>query len=407
MKDNSFESIVTAIISERGIANLDNPVKCNGLLQDYAAGGFKREIRLMLQALEAGYHKELLNSAEPEITRPILVKKFQDEYSITKEAAEEIVGILAVVLKDGGKSKEEKEAEELAALEQSAKKGDIQSQYKLGILLCETKRFEEATVWLKLAAKKGVELWAAHNAKSRGTKSPAPHNMVLIQGGTFLMGSPANEPARQNNEGPQQRVTVRSFYMGKYQVTQKEYQEVMGFNPSYFKGDNLPVEMVRWYDAIKYCNSLSRREGLAAVYTVSGTNVSWEKNANGYRLPTEAEWEYACRAGTTTPYYSGSSAANAGWYRDNSNECTHPVGGKQANSWGLYDMHGNVWEWCWDWYGDYSSRVQMDSFESDNRIHRGGSWFSYGDRVRAAYRSYSVASERDNINGFRVARNVE
>jgi len=188
-----------------------------------------------------------------------------------------------------------------------------------------------------------------------------PANMVRIQGGTFTMGSPASEP-KHNNDEVQHQVTVSSFYMGKYEVTQKEYQEVMGTNPSEFKGDNLPVENVSWYDAIEYCNKRSQKEGLTPAYTISGTGdsriVSWNRGANGYRLPTEAEWEYTCRAGTTNAYNTGSNINdNTGWYEANSGDKTHPVGQKPANAWGLYDMHGNVWEWCWDWYGNYSSGV--------------------------------------------------
>ncbi|MCL2805458.1 MAG: SUMF1/EgtB/PvdO family nonheme iron enzyme [Treponema sp.] len=171
---------------------------------------------------------------------------------------------------------------------------------------------------------------------------PVSDNMVRINGGTFTMGSPANEPGRNSDE-IQRQVTVGSFFMGKYQVTQKEYQEVMGTNPSYFKGDNLPVENVSWFNAVEYCNKLSQREGLTPAYTINGTNVTWNINANGYRLPTEAEWEYACRAGTTTAYNTGATISDStGWYVDNSNDRSHPVGHKRANAWGLFDMHGNV-----------------------------------------------------------------
>jgi formylglycine-generating enzyme required for sulfatase activity len=195
--------------------------------------------------------------------------------------------------------------------------------------------------------------------------------------------------------------------MGKYEVTQAEYQAVMGTNPSYFKGDTLPVEQVSWYDAINYCNALSKKEGLTAAYTVNGNNVTWNKSANGYRLPTEAEWEYACRAGTTGPYSSGSSVDAAGWYSSNSGSKTHPVGQKQANAWGLYDMHGNVWEWCWDWYGSYPSGSQTDpsgASSGEYRVDRGGSW-SYGARyLRSAYRGRRYPSARGIDLGFRLVR---
>jgi formylglycine-generating enzyme required for sulfatase activity len=192
--------------------------------------------------------------------------------------------------------------------------------------------------------------------------------------------------------------------MGKYPVTQKEYQEVMGTNASNFKGDNLPVEQVTWYDAVNYCNRLSQKEGLTPAYTINGENVAWNYNANGYRLPTEAEWEYACRAGTTTPYYSGNSVANAGWYSGNSSNRTHPVGEKQANSWGLYDMHGNVG----DWYGGYSNNAQTDprgAPSGSHRVGRGGSCYYSAQYLRSAYRyKYTPSNQYDDI-GFRLVRN--
>jgi formylglycine-generating enzyme required for sulfatase activity len=174
-----------------------------------------------------------------------------------------------------------------------------------------------------------------------------PYNMVRINGGTFQMGSPVNEVGRKSDE-VQHYVTVSSFYMGKYLVTQKEYQEVIGTNPSSFKGDNLPVEQVSWFDVVNYCNRLSQQEGLTPAYTINVENVTWNQNANGYRLPTEAEWEYACRAGTTTPFSTGNNitTSQANYYR----EKTTVVGSFSPNPWGLYDMHGNVSEWCWDWY---------------------------------------------------------
>jgi formylglycine-generating enzyme required for sulfatase activity len=240
--------------------------------------------------------------------------------------------------------------------------------------------------------------------------NPAPNvpsDMVLIQGGTFRMGSPESEANRRGNEFRHQ-VTVSSFYMGKYEVTQIEYAALMGKYPSASEGDNLPVEQVTWYDAVNYCNARSQKEGLTPAYTVSGNNVTWNRNANGYRLPTEAEWEYACRAGTTTPYSSGSSVDSVGWYTNNSGRKTHPVGTKEANAWGLYDMHGNVWEWCWDWYGDYIREVQTDplgaSLGSD-RVLRGGGWRTTdGQYVRSAYRGRCSPSDSDSDQGFRLLR---
>jgi formylglycine-generating enzyme required for sulfatase activity len=235
-----------------------------------------------------------------------------------------------------------------------------------------------------------------------------PDGFVRINGGTFTMGSPANERGRDDDE-VQHQVTVSSFYMGKYEVTQKEWTAVMGSNPSSFKGENLPVEMVSWYDAVEYCNKRSQKEGLTPAYTISGSGnnrtVTWNRNANGYRLPTEAEWEYACRAGTTTPFSTGNNiTTNQANY---SNNKTSNVGSFAPNAWGLYDMHGNVWEWCWDWYGRYSSGAQTDpvgASSGSDHMRRGGCWIYSAVLVRSAYRGYDDPNERISLIGFRLVR---
>ena len=245
---------------------------------------------------------------------------------------------------------------------------------------------------------------------------PAPDNMVRINGGTFMMGSPEDEPGRDSNEGPQHQVTISSFYMGKYEVTQKEYQEVMGTNPSYFQYENRPVEKVEWFDAVEYCNKRSQREGLTPAYMISssGNSITCDWDANGYRLPTEAEWEYACRAGSTTAYNTGARISNnTGWFEDNTTGRwgTQEVGQKPANAWGLYDMHGNVIEWCWDWYGAYPSGAQTDpvgAFSGSNRVRRGGSWGSSAQDLRSAHRSFAGGLTLENrYIGFRVVRNAQ
>jgi len=254
------------------------------------------------------------------------------------------------------------------------------------------------------------------------TAQSAPANMVRINGGTFTMGSPASEPERRDWEGPQRQVTVGGFYMGKYEVTQKEYQEIMGTNPSYFKGDNLPVEQVSWFDAVEYCNKRSQREGLTPAYSISGSGdsrtVTWNRNANGYRLPTEAEWEYACRAGTTTPFSTGNnittSQANYNGNKPYNNNAkgeyrqkTTPVGSFAPNGWGLYDMHGNVWEWCWDWYGAYASGPQTDPVGASSgtyRVLRGGGGDSDAEALRSAIRIVINPYFRSDNLGFRLVR---
>ena len=181
--------------------------------------------------------------------------------------------------------------------------------------------------------------------------------MVPVEGGTFSMGSNDGE----NNEQPVHNVTVGSFYMSKNEVTFEQYDEFCEATGRGKPDDEdwgigtRPVINVTWYDAVEYCNWLSEKEGLTPVYRGSGDNISCNFDANGYRLPTEAEWEYAAKGGINKDSYtySGSNTADdVGWYLDNSGRETHPVGGKSPNSLGLYDMSGNVYEWCWEWYGE-------------------------------------------------------
>ena len=270
---------------------------------------------------------------------------------------------------------------------------------------------------------------AGNEVKEIDPSAPPPAGFVLIKGGTFVMGAPASEGERfdfEKYDEVQHSVTVSSFYMSKYQVTQKEYREVMGKNPSNFKGDNLPVDSVTWYDALEYCNKRSIKEGLTPVYTIKAgsiasdgayiseeENITWNRKANGYRLPTEAEWEYACRAGTTTPFNTGNSITtkqanyDGSVYDDNGNVSYNnkrdkptPVGSFAPNPWGLYDIHGNVDEWCWDWYGDYKTAAQKDpdgavfsgTFKDGNgRVLRGGSWASSSGELRSAFRNYCAS----------------
>jgi formylglycine-generating enzyme required for sulfatase activity len=280
-----------------------------------------------------------------------------------------------------------------------------------------------------------IALFFVFAATLGAQQQPAvPDNFVRIEGGTFTMGSPSTEVDRLENE-VQHQVTVGSFYMGKYEVTQKEYEAAMGTNPSIFKGAKLPVDDVSWYDAIEYCNRRSEWEGLNPAYTVNKVLidpnnensddidnlkwlVTWNKNANGYRLPTEAEWEYACRAGLASTFNTGSnirtSQANydgnypynknaKGTYRGKTTE----AGSFAPNRWGLYDMHGNVCEWCWDWYGDYTDGAQSNpdgAVSGADRVARGGSWLDYGRLLRSANRSGSTPSYRDYNLGFRLVR---
>ncbi|MBW4465474.1 MAG: formylglycine-generating enzyme family protein [Pegethrix bostrychoides GSE-TBD4-15B] len=226
--------------------------------------------------------------------------------------------------------------------------------------------------------------------------------MVLIPSGSFEMGAPEGELESDNDERPQHIVTVPQFFMGKYPVTQAQYEAIIGENPSNFKGDNRPVERVSWHDAVKFCEQLSQRTGRT------------------YRLPSEAEWEYACRAGTKTAFhfgqtispefanYNGRRVYGDGFEGKDSQETT-PVGSfGVANRFGLYDMHGNVWEWCEDhWHDNFEGAPEGGSAwtkggDSSSRVLRGGSWYDVPQGCRSAYRFYSDPGSADNDCGFRV-----
>ena len=228
--------------------------------------------------------------------------------------------------------------------------------------------------------------------------------MTKVAGGTFQMGS--NDSDWTN---PIHTVTVDSFYIGTYEITQDIYEQVMGTNPSNFEGARLPVETVNWYDAVEFANALSRKDGLDEVYTIDGEDVVCDWDKKGYRLPTEAEWEYAARGGAKNQGYTYAGSNTVGdvaWYFDNSSNKTHNVGSKTANELGLYDMSGNVWEWCWDFYGKYSSSLQPDPVgpgSGSGRVERGGSWYGDARDCRVANRSGGSPEYASYSYGFRVA----
>ncbi|MFD4180214.1 formylglycine-generating enzyme family protein [Rhodococcus sp. NPDC058514] len=189
-------------------------------------------------------------------------------------------------------------------------------------------------------------------------------------------------------------VDVGAFEIAVNPLTQGEYAEITGEWPGVTRGARLPVEGVSWWDAILFCNSLSEHAGLSAAYRVVGDDVAWDSAANGYRLPTEAEWERACRAGTSGPRYGPLDAI--AWYRDNSDERPHDVGGKLPNAWGLHDTLGNVWEWCWDLYDP--------EVYGPYRVLRGGGWFDEHWSCRASVRRRSHPTYGIDDVGFRIAR---
>jgi formylglycine-generating enzyme required for sulfatase activity len=248
------------------------------------------------------------------------------------------------------------------------------------------------------------------SAVAAAQSSPAPGaDMLLIQGGRFMMGD------KEEVDAPLHEVTVSSFMIDKYLVTQELYQKVMGENPARWKGEKNPIEQVRWSDAVKFCNRRSQLEGLQPCYDL--TTWQCDFGATGYRLPTEAEWEYACRANTTTPFFFGENGAKLGdyaWFDKNSGGRPRPVGQKLPNPWGLYDICGNVWEWCNDFYqvDYYKQSPKQDPRgpqQGATKVVRGGAWRFKEESCRSGYRynenpGYADVCFGYDIYGFRCAR---
>ena len=284
--------------------------------------------------------------------------------------------------------------------------------------------------------------WGAIPEPVQTTAQPAPvqqtadvedvqDGFVLIPAGSFSIGSPETENWRIDDE-VQHEVSLSAFYIDPYEATQQDYERVTGANPSEYSGATLPVENISWLDAILYANARSTAAGLTPVYTVTADSVSWNRSANGYRLPTEAEWEYACRAGTVTPFNTETSISTKeanywGSYPyeieenyfntsvletkpSGSEGQTMPIGSYPANAFGLYEMHGNVNEWCWDYYGAYNVTGPADptgAAAGTRHIYRGGGWNDFAKNLRSAYRAAGQADMRSYNLGVRLVRNAD
>ena len=351
----------------------------------------KRSLEVRIEQLE----KELEEARSQ-------VEQVQDQERSHNEQLEEI------------KAASQQEKEELEQNYQNQKQKLEQSVQSLQSEIKQVK--EQLAQERSQAAKQIQDLEQSHKQQLKkleevkGEKGQAQHfteklgndinlEMIAIPGGKFMMGSPEGEG--EGNERPQHEVTVQAFYMGKYPITQAQYQKVMGKNTSYFKGDYRPVESVSWDEAVEFCQRLSHQTG------------------KEYRLPNEAEWEYACRAGTTTAYYCGDTIT--GELANYAGSETTAVGKYSPNAFGLYDMHGNVWEWCQDdWHESYNNaptdgrawllgggskkyiKYIRLSEASSNKAIRGGSWFNDPDICRSAYHNYNTRDFRNYYIGFRV-----
>jgi formylglycine-generating enzyme required for sulfatase activity len=238
--------------------------------------------------------------------------------------------------------------------------------------------------------------------------------MALVPAGEFEMGDNNGDP----DERPAHRVQVSAFYMDTHEMSQKAYEALMQQNPSKSKGPDKPVEQVDWYHAVLFCNMRSLKEGLKPCY--DSKTLACDFTAHGYRLPTEAEWEYACRAGARGSYSFGSDAAKlkaCAWFKANAGQTSHPVGQKSPNAWGLYDMHGNVAEWCHDFYSEtfYSQSPGKDPrgpTSGDKCVLRGGSWRTSEDGCRSSARNgetlrFADACFGSDAFGFRCVKSAK
>jgi formylglycine-generating enzyme required for sulfatase activity len=254
-----------------------------------------------------------------------------------------------------------------------------------------------------------------------GSDSPAPTNpfvleTIIINVDSFQMGNTGAYSSNDDDKPLHKVILTKSLIMSKYEITLGEWKKTMGVGHSSFRSDSFPIDNASWKDAILFCNQLSQNQALSKCYEFKGNVVVCNWNANGWRLPTEAEWEYACKAGTATDFYNGNLTVNEcspidpnlneiGWYCSNSSSGSHLTGFKQPNSFGLYDMLGNVAEWCWDYWGPYSKLSVTDPKGLDSgtaHVLRGGAWYSDPTKCRSSFRDSSSANIASF--GFRICR---
>jgi formylglycine-generating enzyme required for sulfatase activity len=285
--------------------------------------------------------------------------------------------------------------------------------YDSAAVICKNELGERRRA-VNISSLDGMRLWLEAPASGGTWTGPSGYAMMAVPAGIYEVGCTASQVGCESDEKPAHPVKLsRSVLMGETEVTQGLWQSVMGSNPSHFKGcgSTCPVEMVSWIDVVEFANALSEKDGLEVCYTIDSVGLGWPRDfdCTGYCLPTEAEWEVAARGGRGTLYAGGSGVDLVGWTPENSGGTTHPVGEKAANGYGLYDMTGNVWEWTWDWYGAYSSGMQVDPMGADSGsflVARGGSWLNSATYARFANRGYEYMSSRGSDLGFRLARTI-
>jgi formylglycine-generating enzyme required for sulfatase activity len=248
--------------------------------------------------------------------------------------------------------------------------------------------------------------------KQNVSKNLVPVDLIFVEGGSFAMGCSDPSIKGDDDELDLRDVTVYGFYISTTEITQGLWEDIVGFNVSTVKEPSLPVNNISWFDAIKFCNNLSLKQKLSPCYTIRGQKVSCNFKANGYRLPTEAEWEFAARGGNLSKgtLFSGSNDPFAvGWYKENSNGKMKPGKQKSPNELGIFDMSGNLWEWCWDYYGGYAGEEIFDPKgpeKGNDRVLRGGSWYYESNVARNSNRFYTSPNSRSATFGLRIVKKV-
>ena len=358
-------SILNQILAQYGESVLNDPRRVSSLLADLAQESPKPQKNALVKCLEHGFVQVLKNAGEAERDnyKQQLAQRLHNEEGFDLGLCEETLDLLLAAL--FGMAQTVRESTMQAALTEST----VQNQTTTKKNICSNCNNELLEGWQACPF-----CLTPIQSQSQTPSQAVPDYMVYIQGGTFWMGSDEYDRKKFECEDEiEHKVNLSPFYIGKYQVTNEEYEEIVAPSKRRKKDFDLPVTDVSWYDAVEYCNLLSKKEGLAPAYDIDKNRkdpnnlltarddplkwlVTWDRKANGYRLPTEAEWECACKAGTTTPYNTGFLI----YHHDASFEKLLPVGSFPPNPWGLYDMHGNGYEWCWDWYDDYTVKTETD-----------------------------------------------